>query len=189
MPAPLPGDVTGLLHAWRAGDHQALAQLTELVYGELHRMARARMRGEDSGRTLQTTALVHEAYLRLVDAGDIPWQDRAHFFAVCAQMMRRILVDHARKRNSDKRGGEMISVALDDALEVAAAESIDVVALHVALEQLEAIFPQQAKIVELRFYGGLTIDETAEVLGVSAATISREWTMARAWLRRALSAK
>jgi RNA polymerase sigma factor (TIGR02999 family) len=182
-------EVTQLLRDWSDGSSAAREELLQLVYTPLRELAGFHLRRERDGHTLQPTALVHELYLKLIKQRRVDWSDRGHFFAVAAQMMRRILVDHARKRNSDKRGGEMISVALDDALEVAAAESIDVVALDVALEQLEAIFPQQAKIVELRFYGGLTIDETAEVIGVSAATISREWMMARAWLRRSLSAK
>lgn len=182
-------EVTQLLRDWSDGSSSAREELLQLVYTPLRELAGAHLRRERDGHTLQPTALVHELYLKLIKQRRVDWSDRGHFFAVAAQMMRRILVDHARKKNSNKRGGEMISVALDDALEVAAAESIDVVALDVAMEQLEAIFPQQSKIVELRFYGGLTIDETAEVLGVSAATISREWTMARAWLRRSLSAK
>jgi RNA polymerase sigma factor (TIGR02999 family) len=182
-------EVTQLLRDWSDGNSAAREELLQLVYRPLRELAGHHLRRERDGHTLQPTALVHELYLKLVKQRRVDWSDRGHFFAVAAQMMRRILVDHARRRKSDKRGGEMVSLALDDALDVAAAESIDVVALDVALEHLTAIFPQQARIVELRFYGGLTIDETAEVLGVSAATISREWTMARAWLRRSLSAK
>lgn len=182
-------EVTQLLRDWSDGNSAAREELLQLVYRPLRELAGRHLQRERDGHTLQPTALVHELYLKLVKQRRVDWEDRRHFFAVAAQMMRRILVDHARRRKSDKRGGDMISIELDDALEVAASASIDVVALDVALENLTAIFPQQAKIVELRFYGGLTIDETAEVLGISAATVSREWTMARAWLRRALSAK
>ena len=144
MAAPLPGDLTGLLQAWRAGDDGALGQLTELVYGELHRLAHARMRGEDSGRTLQTTALVHEAYLRLLDARDVPWQDRAHFFAVCARTMRRILVDAARSRGSLKRGGYAERVPFDERLAVSGPD-VDLLALDDALtEAVEGIFGDPA---------------------------------------------
>ncbi len=182
-------EVTQLLRDWSDGNAAAREELLQLVYTPLRELAGHHLRREREGHTLQPTALVHELYLKLVKQRRVDWSDRRHFFAVAAQMMRRILVDHARRRKSDKRGGEKISLALDEALEVAAAESIDVVALDDALEHLGAIFPQQAKIVELRFYGGLTIDETADVLGVSPATISREWTMARAWLRRSLSSQ
>jgi len=180
-------EVTQLLRDWSEGNSEAREELLQLVYTPLRELAGHHLRREREGHTLQPTALVHELYLKLIKQRRVDWSDRRHFFAVAAQMMRRILVDHARRRKSDKRGGEKVSIALDDALEVAAAESLDVIALDDALEQLAAIFPQQSKIVELRFYGGLTIDETAEVIGVSPATISREWTMARAWLRRALS--
>jgi RNA polymerase sigma factor (TIGR02999 family) len=177
--------VTGLLHAWRAGDHRALAQLTELVYGELHRLARARRRGEDSGRTLQTTALVHEAYLRLVDAGDIPWQDRAHFFAVCARMMRRILVDAARARASLKRGGDAARVPFEERLAVSE-RSVDLVALDDALTELAQADPRKCQVVELRYFGGLTVEETGQALGVSPQTVMRDWKLAKLWLLRAV---
>lgn len=182
-------EVTKLLREWSEGREEAREALLGLVYDPLHAIAQRHLHREREGHTLQPTALVHELYLRLVDQRSVAWNDRTHFFAVAAQVMRRILVDHARRRNSEKRGGGVTPVTIGAALDVASQESFDVVALDVALENLEKVFPQQAKIVELRFYGGLTIDETAEALHVSAATISREWTMARAWLRRALSAR
>src|SRR5258705_4134241 len=171
-------EVTQLLRDWSDGNSAAREELLQLVYTPLRELAGYHLRRERDGHTLQPTALVHELYLKLIKQRRVDWSDRGHFFAVAAQMMLRILVDHARRRKSDKRGGETISLALDDALDVAAAESIDVVALDVALENLAAIFPQQAKIVELRFYGGLTIDETPHLLDVSPATITRQRTIA-----------
>lgn len=182
-------EVTQLLREWSGGRQEARDELLGLVYEPLRAIASRHLHRERDNHTLQPTALVNELYLKLVGQRSVAWNDRAHFFAVAAQVMRRILVDHARRKKSDKRGGDMIPVTIGAALDLAAAEDFDVVALDVALENLEKIFPQQSRIVELRFYGGLTIDETAEVLGVSAATISREWTMARAWLRRELSAQ
>ncbi|HEX8616357.1 MAG TPA: sigma-70 family RNA polymerase sigma factor [Thermoanaerobaculia bacterium] len=182
-------DVTRLLREWSEGREEARDALLGLVYDPLCAIAERHLHGERPGHTLEPTALVHELYLRLVDQRNVDWSDRAHFFAVAAKVMRRILVDHARRRKSDKRGGAAISVTIGAALDVAVEESFDVVALDVALETLESIYPQQARIVELRFYGGLTIDETAEALKISAATVSREWTMARAWLRRALQSR
>ena len=182
-------EVTQLLREWSGGRQEARDELLGLVYEPLRAIAGRHLNREREGHTLQPTALVNELYLKLVGQRSVAWNDRAHFFAVAAQVMRRILVDHARRKKSDKRGGDMIPVTIGAALDLPAAESIDVVALDVALEHLEKIFPQQARVVELRFYAGLTIDETAAVLGVSPATISREWTMARAWLRRELSAR
>lgn len=183
-------EVTQLLHDWSAGKQEARDELLGLVYEPLRAIAGRHLHRERDGHTLQPTALVHELYLKLVDQRRVAWNDRAHFFAVAAQVMRRILVDHARRRNSDKRGGDFVSVTIGAALDLASAtENFDVVALDVALQNLEKIFPQQARIVELRFYAGLTIDETAAVLGVSPATISREWMMARAWLKRELKAR
>ena len=182
-------EVTQLLREWSRGRQEARDELLGLVYEPLRAIASRHLHREREGHTLQPTALVNELYLRLVGQRSVAWNDRAHFFAVAAQVMRRILVDHARRKKSDKRGGDMIPVTIGAALDLAAAETFDVVALDVALENLEKIFPQQARVVELRFYAGLTIDETAAVLGVSPATISREWTMARAWLRRELSAR
>lgn len=179
--------VTQLLHDWNDGRKEARDELLRLVYDPLRAIAERHLYREREGHTLQPTALVHELYLKLIGQRSVSWNDRNHFFAVAAQVMRRILVDHARRKNSEKRGGGLVAVTLDAALEVAAQTQIDVVALDAALEHLEVLYPQQAKLVELRFYGGLTIDETAAVLGISAATVSREWTMARAWLRRELS--
>jgi RNA polymerase sigma factor (TIGR02999 family) len=182
-------EVTQLLREWSGGRQEARDELLGLVYEPLRAIASRHLHREREGHTLQPTALVNELYLKLVGQRSVAWNDRAHFYAVAAQVMRRILVDHARRKKSDKRGGDMIPVTIGAALDLAATESFDVVALDVALETLEKIFPQQARVVELRFYAGLTIDETASVLGVSPATISREWTMARAWLRRELSAR
>ena len=182
-------EVTQLLREWSGGRQEARDELLGLVYEPLRAIASRHLHREREGHTLQPTALVNELYLKLVGQRSVAWNDRAHFFAVAAQVMRRILVDHARRKKSDKRGGDMIPVTIGAALDLAASETFDVVALDVALENLEKIFPQQARVVELRFYAGLTIDETAAVLNVSPATISREWTMARAWLRRELSAR
>lgn len=182
-------EVTELLRDWSEGREEARNELLDLVYKPLRAIAERHLYREREGHTLQPTALVHELYLRFVEQRKVDWRDRTHFFGVAAQVMRRILVDHARRRNSDKRGGAQLPVTITAALEVfASEENFDVVALDLAMENLAAIFPQQARIVELRFYGGLTIDETAEAVGISAATVSREWTMARAWLRRALDA-
>jgi RNA polymerase sigma factor (TIGR02999 family) len=182
-------EVTQLLREWSEGREEAREALLGLVYDPLRAIAERHLHGERAGHTLQPTALVHELYLRLVDQRRVDWNDRTHFFAVAAKVMRRILVDHARRRNSEKRGGGLVPVTIGAALEKAVEESFDVVALDAALESLEKVYPQQARVVELRFYGGLTIDETAEAMKISPATVSREWTMARAWLRRALSAK
>jgi len=181
-----PKAVTQLLLDWRNGDQAALDQLMPLVYDELHRLAQAYLRRERQGHTLQTSALVNEAYLRLVDQ-QTPWQNRAHFFGIAAQLMRRILVDHARAHQYAKRGGDQQRVSLEAAADVANAEDGDLVALDDALLSLAAIDPKQSRIIELRFFGGLTIEETAEVLGISHATVEREWSLARAWLRRELS--
>ncbi|HEY0160691.1 MAG TPA: sigma-70 family RNA polymerase sigma factor [Thermoanaerobaculia bacterium] len=181
-------EVTQLLREWSEGREEARDRLLGLVYDPLRAIAERHLHAERAGHTLQPTALVHELYLRLVDQRSAAWNDRAHFFAVAAKVMRRILVDHARRRKSEKRGGALTPVTIGAAADVSASEeSFDVVALDEALENLEKIYPQQARIVELRFYGGLTIDETAVAMAISPATISREWTMARAWLRRALS--
>jgi RNA polymerase sigma factor (TIGR02999 family) len=178
--------VTRLLRDWSSGREEARDELLALVYEPLRAIAGRHLHREREGHTLQPTALVHELYLKLIDQRQVAWNDRAHFFAVAAQVMRRILVDHARRKKSEKRGGDLMPVTIGAALDVAVVENFDVVVLDNALEGLEKILPQQARIVELRFYAGLTIDETAAVLGISPATVSREWTMARAWLRRAL---
>jgi RNA polymerase sigma-70 factor (ECF subfamily) len=184
-------DVTGLLVAWGKGDASAGEQLLPAVYAELHQQAARAMRREANEHTLQPTALVHEAYLRLVDQRRVEWRNRAQFFGVAAQVMRRILVDHARAQHAEKRGGDLKQVTLvGDAIAEMAPESVngvDVLALHEALDTLAAMDPEQARLVELRYFGGLTIEETAETLGVSPATVKREWAVARAWLRRELS--
>lgn len=177
---------TGLLLRWRRGDETALAQLIPLVYGELHQIARRCMAGERGGHSLQATALVNEAYLRLVDARDVAWQDRAHFLAVAAQVMRRILVDHARARHSLKRGGDALRVTFDAALAIAGEPDHDVVAIDEALTALGLVDVRKSQVVEMRFFGGLTLEETAEALRVSRDTVKRDWTMAKLWLLREL---
>jgi RNA polymerase sigma factor (TIGR02999 family) len=182
-----PGpDVTDLLVSMRNGDARAVEAVVPLVYDELRRIARRQLRAERDDHTLSATALVHEAYLKLVNLDRMDWQSRAHFLAVAAQAMRRILVNHALHRKRQKRGGAAIHVALDSADPAAAAPAEEVLALHDAICRLEALDERHAKIVEMRFFGGLTIEETAEALGVSPATVKRDWTLLRAWLRRDL---
>jgi RNA polymerase sigma-70 factor (ECF subfamily) len=184
-------DITGLLLAWAQGDASAAERLIPVVYDDLHRQAARAMRGEGEAHTLQATALVNEAYLRLVDQRRVEWRNRAHFFAIASTVMRRILVDHARARLTEKRGGGATQITLDDAERGRAPDDssdVDLLALHEALERLAALDPDQARLVELRYFGGLTIEETAEAMGVSPATTKREWALARAWLRRELSA-
>ena len=178
-------NVTVLLQAWSSGDREALDKLTPIVYEELRRLARHYMRGERSGHTLQTTALVNEAYLRLVDFKSMSWQNRAHFFAVSAQLMRRILVDHARRHNL-KRGADIQHVPLEDTALIGSEREPDLVALDLTLRELAAMDARKAQVVELRFFGGLSVEETAEVLKVSPATVMRDWSAARAWLYREL---
>jgi RNA polymerase sigma-70 factor (ECF subfamily) len=185
--APAPINVTQLLIGWGKGDKEALDQLVPIVYDELRRQAARYLRHERVGHTLQTTALIHEAYLRLVDQRNVEWQNRAQFFGIAAQLMRRILVDHARTRKRAKRGGSDIRVSLADADAFVKAQELDVVALNEALERLERIDEQQSKIVELRFFSGLTVEETASVLNISPATVKRDWSMAKAWLHREIS--
>ena len=180
-------DVTGLLVAWGRGDESVLDELMPIVHGELRRLARRLMRGERGNHTLQTTAVVNEAYLRLVDLNRVRWQDRAHFFAISARLMRRILVDHARSRKYLKRGGLLRRVSLNEALIVSGERGTDLVALDDALVALAAVDPRKSQVVELRFFGGLSIEETAEALHVSGETVVRDWRFARAWLRRELS--
>ena len=175
-------EVTQLLIQWSNGDKAALDKLMPLIYRELRQLARHYMSRERPGHTLQTTALVNEAYMRLVNRKGVHWQNRAHFFAIAAQLMRSILVDHARSHAYAKRGGGAHKIALDDAMAVSQQRAADVVALDDALKRLAEIDPQQSRIVELKFFGGLTIEETAEVLGLSPATIKREWSTAKAWL-------
>ena len=180
--------MTRLLVAWRGGNAEALDRLAPLVYAELHRIAHRYMRDERRNHPLQTTALVHEAYLRLIDVNRVDWESRNHFFAVCAKMMRRILVDAARRRSADKRGGNASHVALDEAFLPAREREADLVALDEALEKLAKLAPRKARVVELRYFAGLTVEETAQVLGISAETVMRDWRMARLWLQRDLSA-
>ena len=186
--ATLPDkEITSLLIDWGNGERDALDRLIPLVYQELRRMAHQYMRRERVGNTLQTTALINEAYLRLVDYQRMRWQDRAHFFAVSAQVMRRILVERARSRQSDKRGGAAQKVSLDEVADLAIERATDLIELDNALTRLGAIAPRKVRIVELRYFGGLNLDETAEVLGVSSPTVQREWRAAKAWLYRAIS--
>ena len=184
MAAPSPHDVTGLLVAWSQGNAAALDRLTPLIYDELRRMARRRL-GHERGEPLQATALVHEAYLKLIDQRSVRWQNRAHFYAIAARLMRRILIDHARTRNAARRGGRAQRVSLDLAAE-APARAADLVELDEALRELAEIDLRKSQVVELRFFGGLSVEEVAEVLGVSAVTVGRDWSTARAWLHRAL---
>jgi len=180
-------EVTQLLIQWSNGDKAALDKLMPLIYDQLRQLARHYMNRERAGHTLQTTALVNEAYLRLINRKQVHWQNRAHFFAIAAQLMRSILVDHARSHAYAKRGGGARKIALDEALAVSQQRAADVVALDDALKRLAEIDQQQSRIVELKFFGGLTIEETAEVLGLSPATIKREWSTAKAWLYHELS--
>jgi RNA polymerase sigma-70 factor (ECF subfamily) len=181
-------ELTRLLVEWRNGDEEALNTLFPLVYRELRRQARRYLRRERIGHTLQTTALIHEAYMRLVDQRSVRWQNRTHFFAVAAQLMRRILVDHARGHRRVKRGGSAARVPLEDALVVAADQlNIDVLALDYALTKLAAMEPRQSHVVELRFFSGLSIEETAAALHVSPATVKNDWNIAKAWLRREMA--
>ena len=180
------GEISLLLHAWSEGDRDALEKLTPIVYQELHRLARRYMRAERPGHSLQTTALVNEAYLRLVDYNRMQWQDRAHFFAVSAQLMRRILVDHARRQNL-KRGARAPHLSLDEAAALGQERAADLVALDDAMKALERIDPRKVQVVEMRFFGGLSVEETAAVLRVSPITVMRDWTSAKAWLYRELT--
>lgn len=181
--------VTGLLQQWRGGDEAALAQLLPLVHDTLHRLAHRYVNRERQGHTLQTTALVNEAFLRLVGRQAVEWENRAHFFAVSAQVMRHILVDYARQRASCKRGGEFRHVTLDGEAVVSAERSLELVALDDALAALEKINPRGSKVVELRYFGGMNNKETAEVLRISETTVERDWRLARAWLHRELRAR
>jgi RNA polymerase sigma-70 factor, ECF subfamily len=185
--APVSSDATRLLHAWRSGDEAALERLTPIVYQDLRRLARRYMAGERRGHSLQTSALINEAYIRLIDCREVQWQDRIHFLAVSAQLMRRILVDHARRRNA-KRGADIPHIALDQAFDLpGASRTHELAALDDALNALAEFDSRKAKVVELRFFGGLTTEETAEVLHVSPGTILRDWNFARAWLYREMS--
>jgi RNA polymerase sigma-70 factor, ECF subfamily len=185
---PVRDEVSTLLRAWSDGDQHALVRLMPIVHDELRRLARRYMKGERAGHTLQTTALINEAYMRLVDYQRMHWQNRAHFLAVSAQAMRRILVDHARRRNL-KRGGGAEHVSIDDAAVICTDRSNDFVSLDDALNALAERAPRKAQVVELRFFGGLSVDETAEVLHVSPITVMREWKTAKAWLYRELTGR
>lgn len=182
-----PENITELLASYGRGDKDSLDRLMPIVYEELRRQAARYLRREQPGNTLQTTALIHEAYVRLVDQRNTQWQNRAHFFGIAAQMMRRILVDHARAKKRVKRGGSEIRVSLSDATVAAKEQDLDVVALDAALERLALIDEQQSRVVELRFFSGLSVEETAEVMGISKSTVKRDWSMAKAWLHRELS--
>jgi RNA polymerase sigma factor (TIGR02999 family) len=186
MTAPSSQEITQLLLAWSDGDQAALEKLTPLVYAELHRLAKGYMFGERPGHTLQTTALINEAYMRLIDWKNVRWQGRAHFFGVAAQVMRRILVDFARARHYTKRGGAAPQVSLDEAVTIHEDRSAELIALDEALKSLAEIDPRKSQVVELRFFGGLSAKETAEALKVSLRTVEREWNSARAWLYREL---
>ncbi len=179
-------DVTLLLQAWGGGDKQALDRLAPLVYRELRRIAGRMMAAERPNHTLQATALVNEAYVRLVDTQQVSWQDRAHFFALCARAMREILIDHARSRGSAKRGGGQIAIELDEALAEAPSPEANLLELDDALKRLAEIDPRKSQVVELRFFGGLNLEETAEALKVSTKTVQRDWDLARGWLYREL---
>jgi RNA polymerase sigma factor (TIGR02999 family) len=179
--------VTQMLLDWSDGDQKALDKLIPIVYGELRLRAARYLRRERAGHTLHTTALIHATYLRLVDQKDVRWQNRAHFFAISAQLMRRILVDHARHRDAAKRGGADLTLTLDDAMAVFAERDVNLMALDESLTRLAEIDARQSRVVELRYFSGLSIEETAEVLGVSPATVKLDWSMAKAWLRREMS--
>jgi RNA polymerase sigma factor (TIGR02999 family) len=184
---PGPKDVTTLLVEWGNGNQAALNELTPLVYDQLRLLAARQLRRERAHHTLQSTALVHEAYLKLIDQRRVQWQDREHFFAIASQMIRRILVSHARARKASKRGGGQTTLALDDSIALSGRKDMDLVAVDDALEGLSRMDPRQARIVELRFFGGLSIEGTAEVLGISTSTATRDWNLARAWLHRELT--
>lgn len=184
---PSSQDVTHLLLAWRQGEQAALERIVPVVYGELRRLAHRYMRGERKGHTLQTTALINEAYLRLLDCRKVNWQDRVHFFAVSAQMMRRILVDYARSKNYLKRGGGAQKVSIDENRMILNEGESDLVELDDALKALAAVYPRKSQIVELRFFGGLSVEETAEVVGISPVTVMRDIKFAKAWLAREMS--
>jgi RNA polymerase sigma factor (TIGR02999 family) len=187
MAADTPDDLTALLHAWRKGDDAARDKLMSLVYDELRRLAASYLRRERPGHTLQPTALVHEAYLQLIDQSQVSWESRAHFFGAAARLMRRILVDHARAHKAEKRGGGEERLELNEAIGVPEQKDLNLLALDDALSELARIDPQQSQIVELRYFGGLSIEETAAVLSISPATVKREWSMAKVWLYRQIS--
>jgi RNA polymerase sigma factor (TIGR02999 family) len=180
-------EVTRLLQAWSSGEEGAQERLMPLVYNELHRLAHCYMAQEQPGQTLQTTALVHEVYLRLVDVDNVDWQNRAHFYGLCARLMRRILIDFARSRNYQKRGGHFPHIELEEAATVSAVVGSELLAVDESLKQLAKVDPRKSEVVELRFFGGLTVEETAAALHVSKETVMRDWKLAKAWLLRELS--
>ena len=180
-------EITRMLRAWSGGDREAVDTLMPLVYDELHKVAAQYLRKQRPDHTLQPTALVNEAYLKLIDISSVSWQDRAHFFAVASQTMRHVLVDHARGRNRDKRGGGAQKVSLDEAISFSQGNEVDLLSLDEAMRELAAMDEQQSRIVELRFFGGLTVEETAVVLHISPATVKREWRIAKAWLHKRMS--
>ena len=179
--------VTQMLQEWSdSGNRAALDELMPIVYDELRRQAARYLKHERQGHTLQTTALVHEAYVRLIDQAGVRWQNRAHFFGIAAEMMRRILVDHARKRHAAKRGGDALKLTLSEAVNSSGERDLDLIAVDEALTKLASLDQQQARVIELRFFGGLNVDETAEVLGISERTVKRDWSVAKSWIRREL---
>jgi len=177
-------NLTELLVNWGNGDTQALEKLTPLIYRDLHRLAHRYLRSEPPNHTLQSTALVHEAYLRLIDQGHVQWQNRAHFFGISAQLIRRILVDYARARHAEKRGGSAAMLQLDESIAASEEQNLDLILLDNCLKELSELDPQQARVVELRYFAGLTVEETAEVMRISPRTVKREWRLAKAWLHR-----
>ena len=189
MRAVQPAEVTELLRRWSGGDVAARESLVPLVYDELRRLARYYLASQRSDHTLQSTAIVHEAYLRLAGRDNVHWENRSHFFAVAAQLMRRILVDHARKRNAAKRGGAQLTLLVDEAVEPSSQRELDLVALDDALKALAELDERQSRIVELRFFGGLSIEDTSRLLEISPATVKREWSTARAWLYEEISGR
>src|SRR5689334_13443272 len=186
MDAAAQNEITGQLLAWHKGDTAALEQLIPAVYQELRHMAERYLRSENPGHTLQPTALVHEAYLRLIDQTQVTWQNRAHFFGVAAQMMRRILVDHARTKHRTKRGGSERTISLEEVLDIGSGKTADLVALDEALKSLADIDQRKSQVVEMRFFGGMSVDETAAALDVSPQTVMRDWRLAKAWLYKEL---
>jgi RNA polymerase sigma factor (TIGR02999 family) len=187
MPAASTAQITGLLQAWSGGDAAALERLTPMIYGDLRRMARRQMQRERPGDTLQATALVHEAFLRLVDVKNVRWQDRAHFFAIAGQMMRRILVEAARARGAAKRGGGAACVNLDESIDAIPTRGAELIRLDEALDALAQWDPRKARVIELRFFSGLNVEESAEILKISPRSVMRDWSLGRAWLIRELS--
>ena len=187
IPSPPPQEITQLLVDWNNGNQAALDQLTPLVYTELRQLAHRYMRRERLGHTMQTTALIHEAYLRLVDQTKVRWENQAHFFGIAARLMRQILIEHARSHTRAKRGGGAVTLSLDEAALVSQARAAELLALNDALERLAAVDPRKSRVVELRFFGGLSVEEAARVLNIAPNTVLRDWRLAKAWLHREIS--